>query len=153
MIFAVVLSTILWNFWIEAILKGFVTSSMTDRSFNVFSNIPLMLDGLVIMQMSVFQWEYKVAEWLVPVLIIAFLAVPGIGKQHPGFKELVVKMTVAAVFYAGIVRYVSPVNSSRYYYPADMLEILVVMICIYSIASLFRKEWAVECLICFCKEC
>lgn len=140
MVLAVALSTLLWNFWIEAILKRFITSSMTDRSLNVFSNIPLMLDGLVIMQMSVFQWGYKIAEWLVPILIIAFLAIPGIKKQYPRLKELVVKMTVTAVMYAGIVRYISPVNSTRYYYPVDMLEILVIVLCVYSIASLFEKQ-------------
>ena len=140
MILAVLISTLLWNFWIEAILKRFISSSMTDRSINVFSNIPLMLDGLVIMQMSVFQWGYKAAEWIVPILIVVFLAVPGIKKQYPTLKELVVKMAVTAVMYAGIVRYISPVNSTRYYYPVDMLEILVVVMCVYSFAALFKRQ-------------
>lgn len=48
MILAVLLSTLLWNFWIEAILKRFISSSMTDRSINVFSNIPLMLSDFLI---------------------------------------------------------------------------------------------------------
>lgn len=140
MFLSVAVSTVLWNFWIEAILKRFISSSMTNRSLNVFSNIPLMLDGLVIMQMSVFQWGYKIAEWAVPILIAVFLAVPGIKKQYPKLKELVVKMTVTAVMYAGIVRYISPVNSTRYYYPVDMLEILMVVMCVYSLASLFQKQ-------------
>ena len=142
MIFAVILSTLVWNFWIEAILKRFVSTSMTDRSINVFSNIPLMLDGLVIMQMSVFQWGYKVAEWAVPILIIVFLVIPKINKQYPGLKELVIKLTVTAVMYAGIVRYISPLNSTRYYYPVDMLEILVVILCVFSIMTLLQKHIA-----------
>ena len=142
MIFAVALSTLVWNFWIEAILKRFISSSMVDRSVNVFSNIPLMLDGLVIMQMSIFSWGYKVAEWAVPVLIIAFLAVPGIKKEFPKLKEIVVKLTVTAMMYAGIVRYVSPVNSTRYYYPVDMIEILVIIICVYGLVSLLHNDVA-----------
>ncbi len=141
MVMAVLLSTLIWNFWIEAILKRFVASSMTDRSLNVFSNIPLMLDGLVIMQMSIFQWGYKVAEWAVPALIILFLAIPAKKNVYRGGKELVVKLTAAAVFYGVCVRYISPLNSTRYYYPADMLEILVVIICVFSIAALARKEF------------
>ena len=140
MILAVILSTLIWNFWVEAILKRFVSSSMTGRNFNIFSNIPLMLDGLVIMQMSIFQWGYKVAEWAVSVLIIVFLAIPGIKKQYPQMKELVVKMTFTAVLYAGIVRYISPVNSTRYYYPVDMLEILIIIICVFSIMTLLQKH-------------
>ena len=142
MCLALALSTIIWNFWIEAILKRFVSASMTGRSINVFSNIPLMLDGLVIMQMSVFQWGYKVAEWVVPILIIVFLVIPVIRREYPWLKELVVKLTFAAIMYAGIVRYISPVNSTRYYYPVDMLEILVVILCVFSIMTLLRKHIA-----------
>lgn len=140
MVMAVLLSTLIWNFWVEAILKRFIASSMTDRSLNVFSNIPLMLDGLVIMQMSVFQWGYKIAEWVLPIIIIVFLALPQKDDKYPGCKEIVIKLTVAAVLYAGCVRYISPLNSTRYYYPADMLEILVVIICVFSLASLARNE-------------
>lgn len=136
MVMAVILATFVWDFWMEAILKRFITTSMTGRSLNLFSNIPLMLDGLVIMQMSVFQWGYKAAEWVVPIIIIVFLLHPQKDDKYPGLKELVVKMTVAAVFYAGCVRYISPLNSTRYYYPADMLEILVVIVCAVYLASL-----------------
>ena len=34
------------------------------------------------------------------------------------------------------MRYISPLNSTRYYYPADMLEILVVIVCAVYLASL-----------------
>ena len=51
-------------------------------------------------------------------------------------------MTVTAVMYAGIVRYISPLNSTRYYYPVDMLEILVVILCVFSIMTLLQKHIA-----------
>lgn len=142
MIEAVLVSTLLWNYWLTAIFDNAYSGAMQENVRNFFGDILLMLDGLVIMQMSIFQRAYKAAQWIVPVLFILFFANRRVKELHPAIKEYAARLIAAAAVYGCIVRRITPLNSTRYYYAADMLEIMAILLCVFALVMTCRRIYA-----------
>ncbi len=138
MVIAVGCSTVLWPQWVVSVFGNTHSGAIFQRIVSLPALIKELLGGLEIMQVSIFQRGSAIGAIVVIVLIVAFFAIKKITDKHPSLKGMVSRCISAMVMYAIVVYIVTPeyLKSTRYFYAADFLEILVIIITVLAISEL-----------------
>lgn len=146
MLAAVGVSTVLWPFWIPCMFMNSHAGAIAGNLLDINSFLYKIYDGVRILQVSIFQKAYIVCGIAVMIMFAVFLFGRRIRKEKLQAWELVVKLIAGAFLYAMAVRVLTPeyLTSGRYYYPADMLEIAAIFICVYTIIEVYVKHSASE---------
>lgn len=133
------ISTVLWPVWPICMLKNTHNEAMADSITDISGLFGKMGNGIMIVQNMVFQ-KALIPGIIVLLLILAFVTVaPIVKNKAPRIREIVIKLFAAIVLYSAIVRVVTPdyLTSGRYYYAAAMMEIVLFIICVLTVATAF----------------
>ena len=135
MIGAVVIATLLWKTWITAVTGNVYSSSMKDNALGLFSNIGAAVNGIMIMQTSIFGSVNLVLKIvLLLAVVVSFIL----------FRRMVsvIKLIAASLIYGLIVGKITPaaIMSTRYFYAADALEIIFLLIFLWTIAAIIYSK-------------
>lgn len=131
MVTAVVLSTICWPYWISAVLNNSHSDAMASSALGLLNVGGALLEGIKLLQITLFQNAY-IAGGIVVLLVLVLFGVLTRGKdEYIYHRHLVVQLLAATILYSVVVGTVTPdyLTSTRYFYPAAMLEILTAIIC------------------------
>lgn len=144
MLAAVGVATVLWPFWIPCMFMNSHVGAIAGNLLNPGSFLYKMFDGIRILQVSIFQKAYVVCGIMVMCLFIIFIFNRRIRREKARIWELVIKLLAAIFLYAMVVRMLTPeyLTSGRYYYSAEMLEILAIFICVYTIINVYIQQYA-----------
>lgn len=144
MVGAVVLSTVFWSFWIHAVRANGHSGAMGENLRNFF-DFERLFDGYRIAMASVFQWGYHVGMWLVPILVAIFFLVSSVfRKEDKAVRKFVLLIATLAFLYSVIVRGLTPdyLKSTRYFYAADMLFVLLIAVTVLYITGIIAGDKA-----------
>ena len=142
MLGAVIIATLLWNYWIYAVSGNGHSGAMRDN-LKSFFNFERLYDGYRIAMLSIFQWGYKVGMKIVPVLVVVFMILSIVfEKTNRQIRKFVLFIASEAFLYSVIVRGLTPdyLKSTRYFYAADMLFVVLIIVTSVYIAGVGIKK-------------
>lgn len=150
MVISVLAATIIWPFWIPCMLMNSHAGAIAGNLTKAGSFLYKMYDGIRILQVSVFQKAYVVCGIAVMIFFLFFVLNGRIRKEKKEKWELVCKLLSASFLYAMLVRMLTPeyLTSGRYYYCAEMLEILAILICVYTLIEVYVKRYVTGISVC-----
>lgn len=147
MVSSVAVSTLLWNFWIRAVLGNTHAGAMKESALGLFDNLKKLWLGYMMLMNSVFQAGQYVFAIMVPAIIIAGLvlarkakSVSEANNKETGCLSIMRWSAVGfavAVIYAGIVRVITPeyLTSTRYYYAVDALMLVAFLTAVFYVTG------------------
>lgn len=140
---AVGVATVVWPLWIPSMVLNSHAGAIARSAVDFLHMFKRALEGFRILQVAIFQKAYVFGMFFIVVLSVAYFASSLIHIKRGKERKLVMKLLTAAFIYAVLVRILTPdyLTSGRYYYPAQMLEIISIIIMIYSLIAEYISRY------------
>ena len=142
MLAAVAVDTILWHYWINDVLSGNDAETIQGNILNFAGIFSSLFNGIVTVQINLFHKWYIAAMIAAVILLALFFAGRRVKNIHRHIKLYVGTLAVVYVFYVAIVYQLTPDYklSSRYFYAAGMLELLITAICVCALLKTYLND-------------
>ena len=139
---AVLFDTLVWRYWINTILFNSDSETIKENALD-FANIFIsFFKGMEIVQLSLFQRWYIAGGILSALVVLAALFSKKVSALHENIKLYIGTIAVALTSYAGAVCYLTPsyLISTRYFYAAAALELLLLAVCVNALLQAYTAH-------------
>ncbi len=139
---AVAVDTILWHYWIGTMLSNSDSGAIKENAMNFVNIFNSMFRGLESVQLIIFQKWHIVGGLAVIIVVVIALVSERVNASFRNMRLYVGGLSAMLFFYSTIVYYLTPtyLMSSRYFYAASAVEILLVAVCICALVCTFVTD-------------
>lgn len=152
MLTAVGVSTLIWPLWIPSMLFNSHAGSIAESAVDFRHFFVKIYEAFRTLQVSIFQKAYAVGMIFFVVLCAVFFLSKRVREHRTDIRNLVIKMVAALLAYSILVRILTPdyLTSPRYYYAAQMLELVSIIVMLYALITEYAVKHAVGVFACVC---
>ncbi len=131
MVTAVIVDTVVWHYWISAILFNSDSETIKENALNFANIFNSFFKGILTVQLPIFQNWYIFGSIFVIALTAWTLLSKRVSRTDEDIKLFIASLAGVVWMYGSIVYYLTPdyLLSGRYFYAASALEYLLIVVC------------------------